>query len=242
MINADPCFPNPVFFNSNAYLPNKSTENEAVTAAQKENIIMTAGRIGSVQKNNIPLVRAFALLANDFPDWKLILAGSYEEADRKKLMNDAFRGLRYSPEIFKRIIFTGNLSKTELYKYYAKAKIFALTSRLEGFPNVCCEALANGCFMVIADRLDAAFEMTSAFGRNIGISYEAMKYSRISTDMIWFIDVNAEAVSLANTLAAVIPNLTEDFFEAHIKKCKEYIAHDFDYKRNSLKLMHLLCD
>jgi glycosyltransferase involved in cell wall biosynthesis len=241
-MNADPRFPKPVFFNSNAYLPDKNTDSEAVTAAQKENIIMTAGRISSEQKNNMPLIRAFALLADDFPDWKLILAGSYEEAGRKKLMNEAFRGLRYSPEIFSRIIFTGNLNKTELYKYYAKSKIFVMTSPKEGgTPNVFSEALANGCFMIMPDRLDAAFEMTDAFGRNIGVPYEAMKYTEVYKELLMNIDKNAEALSLANTLAAVIPHLTEDFFEAHIQKCKEYIAHDFDYKKNSLKLMHLLC-
>jgi glycosyltransferase involved in cell wall biosynthesis len=241
IMNADPRFPKPVFFNSNAYLPDKNTDE--VTADQKENIIMTAGRIGSFQKNNTPLIRSFALLANDFPDWKLILAGSYEETDRKKLMNEAFRGLKYSPEIFKRIIFTGNLNKTELYKYYAKAKIFVTTSLKEGgTPNVFSEALANSCFMIIPDRLDAAFEMTNAFGRNIGVSYEARKYTKIYTDMSVIVDENAEAISLANTLAAVIPQLTEEFFEAHIKKCREYAENDFDYKKNSLKLMHLLCD
>jgi glycosyltransferase involved in cell wall biosynthesis len=242
IMNADPRFPKPVFFNSNAYLPDKNADKEAITAAQKENIIITAGRIGTAQKNNMPLIRALAYFANDFPDWKLVLAGSYEETDRKNLMNDAFRGLRYSPEIFKRIIFTGNLNKTELYRNYAKAKIFALTSAMEGgTPNVFSEALANGCFMIMPDRLDAAFEMTNAFGRYIGVPYEAMKYTKINDDFSAIIDPNAEAISIANTIAAVIPNLTADFFETHIKKCKEYIAHDFDYKRNSLKLMHLLC-
>jgi hypothetical protein len=61
-------------------------------------------------------------------------------------------------------------------------------------------------------------------------------------DMRAKVDKNAEAISLANTLAAVIPHLTENFFEAHIKKCREYVERDFDYKRNSLKLMHLLID
>jgi glycosyltransferase involved in cell wall biosynthesis len=243
VMNVDPRFPSPVFFNSNAYLTDKNADTESVTADKKENIIMTAGRIGSSEKNIMPLIRAFAHLADDFPDWKLVLAGGYEESELKNIMNNAFRGLRFSPDIFSRIILTGKLSKTELYKYYAKAKLFTLTSPKEGgTPNVFSEALANGCFMVIPDRLDAAPEMTYAFGYNIGIAYEAKKSTKIYRNFTMSLDYNSEAVSLATTIAAVIPHLTKEFFEAHIEKCKEYIARDFDYRKNSIKLMHLLCD
>jgi glycosyltransferase involved in cell wall biosynthesis len=242
MLNFDPRFPAPVYFNSNAYLPDKNTESVQITANAKENIIMTAGRLGTDQKNNMPLIRAFAILADDFPDWKLYLAGNIDEKIKKKLMNDAFRGLRFSPDIFSRIIFTGGLGKTELYKLYAKAKIFVLTSLNEGFPNVFTESIANGCFAVMPDRLDAIPEMTTADGRNIGVSYEAIKHTKLYTNMGATVDFGGEAVSLANTLAAVMPQLNTEFFEEHIPKCAEYIAKDFDYKKNSLKLLHLLCD
>jgi glycosyltransferase involved in cell wall biosynthesis len=243
IMNADPRFPKPVYFNSNAYLSDKTIDSEIITADKKENIIVTAGRIGTRQKNNIPLIRAFLHIADDFPDWKLVLAGPCAEADKKALMNQALRGMPYRPDISTRIIFTGGLSKTDLYKNYAKTKIFALTSIFEGgTPNVFSEALAYGCYMVVADRLDGAPEMTTAFGLNIGTAYEAMKYTKSNPDFSVTIDVKGEAISLANTLVAVIPNLTESFFETHIKKCSEYLNRDFDYKKNSLKLFHLLYD
>jgi glycosyltransferase involved in cell wall biosynthesis len=243
IMNADPLFPAPVYFNSNAYMPEISDEKSKVTASGKENIIMTAGRIGSVQKNNGVLIRAFAQLSNDFPDFKLVLAGPYEEAAKTKLMNDALNGLNISKELLSRIIFTGGLTKKELYKYYAKAKVFCLTSTLEGgTPNVFSEALANGCYMVIADRIDAAPEMTTAAGRNIGVPYDATNFSKLNDNFTLDIDEKAEALSLANTLSGVLPNLTESFFETHIKKCREYLEHDFDYKKNSIKLYRLLFD
>jgi glycosyltransferase involved in cell wall biosynthesis len=241
MLNSDPRFPAPVYFNSNAYLPDKNSSK--VTADQKENIIMTAGRIGAEEKNNAILVRAFGILANGFPDWKLYLAGNFDEKVKKNLMNRALRNLHFLPDIFSRIIFTGGLGKTELYKLYAKAKIFALTSVSEGgTPNVFSESIEKGCFFIAADRLDGYPEMTTADGRNIGVSYEAMAYTDIDSDMSAIIDFNGEAISLANTLSAVLPKLTPEFFEKHIPKCAEYIAKDFDYKKNSLKLLHLLCD
>jgi glycosyltransferase involved in cell wall biosynthesis len=242
IMNADPRFPKPVFFSSNAYLPDKNADYKTLAARDKENIILTAGRIGSSHKNNHVLIRAFLYLSNDFPDWKLILAGPYDEAGKKRIMNDALRGLRFSPDIFSRIIFTGGLSKPELYKYYAKAKIMAITSPSEGgTPNVFSEALAYGCFMVIPDRLDGAPEMSTAFGRHIGMMYKAMEYTKIYDDFSIEIDEKGEAISLANTLAAAIPHLDESFYETHIEKCRAYLEHDFDYKKNSIKLLHLLC-
>jgi hypothetical protein len=49
--------------------------------------------------------------------------------------------------VLERVAFTGAITdKAELYSEYAKAKIFALTSTLEGVtPNVYAEALFHGC-------------------------------------------------------------------------------------------------
>jgi glycosyltransferase involved in cell wall biosynthesis len=243
LLNTDPRFPAPVYFNSNAYLPDKEASKTEVTPELKENIILTAGSIGTDPKNNMPLIRAFLHIAADFPDWKLYLAGRYDEKGKKKLMNDAFRRLQFDPAVLNRIVFTGMLNKVDLYKLYAKAKIFAITSIAEGgTPNVFSESLANGCFIVCADRLDGREEMSSAFGYNIGIAYAAEQYTRYNENFTFWADFNGEALSLAHTLASVIPHLDTSFFEKHIPKCLAYSAKDFDYKKNSLKLLRLLCD
>jgi hypothetical protein len=56
------------------------------------------------------------------------------------------------------------------------------------------------------------------------------------------LDLVGEAISLAKTLTAEIPKLNTAFFEEHIRECSEYAEKDFDFKVNSLKLLHLLCD
>jgi glycosyltransferase involved in cell wall biosynthesis len=243
IINTDPRFPKPVFFNSNAYLPDKSQTGETSTAEDKENIIMTAGRLGTFQKSNMPLIRAFVMLAPYFPDWKLYLCGSYEESDKRRLFNEAFKKLPYAADTISRIIFTGSLSKSELFGFYKKAKLFVLTSVWEGgTPNVFSEALAHGCYMVMPDRLDGAPEMTTADGFDIGTAYAANEYSKLTDDGTPYIDSFGEAVSLAKTLTEIMPLMTGSFFQNHIEKCKAYQARDFDYKKNSLKLFHLLFD
>jgi glycosyltransferase involved in cell wall biosynthesis len=67
------------------------------------------------------------------------------------------------PELREKVLFKGAITdKTELYAEYAKAKIFALTSRTEGGPpNVVGEALAHGCYMVTS-AVDAAEDITDS--------------------------------------------------------------------------------
>ncbi len=109
---------------------------------QKENIILTVGRLGTPQKATHILMEAFARIAGDIPDWSLHLAGS-----RTPEFEDYLNGFwERFPALKERILFLGNLAdKHALYQEYAKAKIFALPSAWEGgTPNVIAEALYAG--------------------------------------------------------------------------------------------------
>jgi glycosyltransferase involved in cell wall biosynthesis len=84
---------------------------------------------------------AFAKVSDVLPNWTLRLVGTIE-ADFQTFINEYFR--RW-PSLKKRVIFTGQITdKQKLYEEYRAAKIFALTSTFEGFPNVYAEALAHG--------------------------------------------------------------------------------------------------
>nr|AIA94413.1 CAZy families GT4 protein [uncultured Clostridium sp.] len=65
------------------------------------------------------------------------------------------------PFLRKRIIFTGQIeNKADLIREYQLAKIFTLTSRVEGgTPNVIAESLFSGCYQVLTN-FDAASEAT----------------------------------------------------------------------------------
>lgn len=109
--------------------------------SKKENIILTAGRLGTMQKATHVLLEAFALAAKDLPGWELHLAGGVEKA---------FEGVLESfwkrfPELKERIRLLGHISDRDtLYKEYQKAKVFALPSTFEGGANVIAEALYAG--------------------------------------------------------------------------------------------------
>jgi len=97
----------------------------------------------SFQKATNILLEAFALIADQLPDWKLKLVGSIEESFHAYIHDF----LTKYPHLKERIIFTGSISdKDLLFEEYYKAKVFTLTSVFEGgTPNVVSEALFAGC-------------------------------------------------------------------------------------------------
>ena len=129
----------------------------ATDFSQKENIILTVGRLGTAQKATEVLVAAFSEITDLLPDWRLELIGSVEPrfaAEYEEVMAE-------HPDIKSRIIFTGAINdKSELMRHYKRAKIFALTSTFEGAPNVLSEALIAGCY-TITSAIDAAEDITA---------------------------------------------------------------------------------
>ena len=119
--------------------------------AAKENIILTVGRIGTVEKNNETLCEAFAraVARGALADWRLELVGPVEEKFLTYLRQFF---VRY-PRMRRRVLLSGAIfEKTELYRHYRRARVFAMTSLKEGgTPNVVAEALVHGCAMVTSD-------------------------------------------------------------------------------------------
>ena len=129
--------------------------------SKKENTILTVGRLGTEQKATDIMLSAFAMAADKIPDWSLKLVGSMEPSFKGFI--DSF--FNKHPELKDRVIFTGKITeKADLFKEYAKAKIFTLTSILEGgTPNVVAEALHSGCAMAVTE-FDA-FDDATAKGK-----------------------------------------------------------------------------
>lgn len=163
------------------YLPNGSVDTNSRIRTEyedKENTILTVGRIGNQQKANEILMEAFRLAAPSIPGWKLKLIGSIEDNFQPYIQSFLLR----NPELKDRMIFAGKIvDKVQLEEEYRKAKIFALTSRLEGAPNVLAEAARNGCY-ILCSNIDAVEEATDC-GR-CGRSFEIDDYRALSKIMI----------------------------------------------------------
>lgn len=174
------------------YLPNgffNVTGQEInVSPVDKENIILTVGRIGDFAKANHILLEAFAHVEAELQNWQVHLIGGVEESFKPYIV-DYFR--KY-PQLLNRVIFKGRIdSKEQLYAEYKKAKIFVLTSLTEGgFPNVIGEALYHGCY-VITSGIDAAEEITNygALGqtfplRDVGALAEILRQACSNEELI----------------------------------------------------------
>lgn len=97
-------------------------------------VLLAVGRL-SHEKNFDLLIDVFSRLGSRHPDWDLVILG--EGPDRpmlEKQVLDAGSGARvFMPGI------AGNVGQ-----WYARADLFVMTSRFEGFPNALAEALAYG--------------------------------------------------------------------------------------------------
>lgn len=106
---------------------------------EKENLIITVGRIGATEKNNELLLQAIENI--DLKDWKVIFIGPIEENFQEKI-NNFYNKHSHLKE---KVIFTGAIyDRVKLYEWYSKSKIFCLTSFAESFGFVFIEAMAYG--------------------------------------------------------------------------------------------------
>lgn len=144
-----------------AYVPNGyysfDQNRSKVPYGQKENIILTVGRLGTQQKATHVMLEAFALAADSIPEWSLRLVGSVE-TQFQSYVDDFFKR---HPDLRKRVIFVGPIQERELLlAEYRKAKIFTMSSEIEGgTPNVIAEALNAGCVPAVT-RFDASTDAT----------------------------------------------------------------------------------
>ena len=140
-------------------IPNGFYDNEVkpnLKVIKKENYILTVGLIGDKNKSNEILLEAFALLPEEYGDWKLQLAGKVIPEFSSYLENYFAR----FPQLKGRIEFLGFISdKSVLDTLYEKAKIFVLTSKAESFGIVFLEAIKFGCTLV-SSAITPAYDVT----------------------------------------------------------------------------------
>ena len=147
-----------------AYFPCSWDEDGIpIGAKEKENIIITCGRLGTYQKNTEMLLKA--LINVDLKDWKVYLIGPMTDDFSLANENKTFKEyvgsyFKKYPHLKDKVIFTGPIFDTQvLFEYFRKAKIFVLTSRYEGFGNVLAHARWNSNYIISTD-VGGACDMT----------------------------------------------------------------------------------
>ena len=164
---------------------------------QKENILLTVGRLGKHVKNNELLVEAIRKVdRNLFNDWKFLFVGSAEahfvEYVKRICASDAWMA--------EHLVLFGKINdRMRLYELYAKAKIICMTSRSESFCIALMEAMFFGAYPVVTN-----------FGSIVNDLMDDGKYGMISPQE----DVTALTAALEK-IAGVdnFPRLSQDVEE-----------------------------
>ena len=119
-------------------IPNPITAPSSEVSSLSDKVILTVGRLDN-QKNFPELIDIWALIAKDYPDWKLRIVGEgYTDVRILKKVKE--HGLE---EQFELCPFT-----KEIQKHYLSASIYAMTSAFEGLPLVLVEAESMGLPLV----------------------------------------------------------------------------------------------
>jgi len=127
----------------------------AVSFDQKDNYMITVGRLGTPPKATDTLLEGFRLFAKSDSSWKLEVVGPVEPAFQEYISRYFIK----NPELKERVHFTGGITdRVVLSEKYNRAKIFVLSSRWEGFPLVYTEAMRAGCF-IISSNIPAASDV-----------------------------------------------------------------------------------
>lgn len=103
--------------------------------------LLAVGRLHSVKGFDL-LTEAFAMVANYFPDWDLVILGEGDERQTlQKQIDEA--GLAERITLLGRV---GNMAD-----WYQSADMYVLSSRAEGLSNTLLEAMASGLPVVATD-------------------------------------------------------------------------------------------
>lgn len=122
------CIPNAID------IPNRAAD---IVNHKKIYKIINVGRVNKNQKRQDLLIKAFANLADKYPEWELEFWGEYNNKYGKSLQNWIMQ-----EKLDKQIFFRGETSK--INDEYINADIFVFPSKYEGFPNALGEAMAAG--------------------------------------------------------------------------------------------------
>ena len=109
----------------------------------REKTVLAVGRLHEVKRFEL-LIRLFAALHRQFPDWKLRIVGEGEERGRLEAAIKELHAEYY-------VNLTGRKDADGVEDEMLRASLYAMTSRSEGFPFVLLEAQSCGLPVVAFD-------------------------------------------------------------------------------------------
>ncbi len=119
-----------------------SFKTNIITQDTKENNVIVVGSIDRwYNKGFDQMLRIWKDVSKIYSDWNLVIVGSGSEQNTRYLEN-----LVKEYNISETVVFTGYVNNVD--EYLSRSSIFALPSRVEGFPMVLNEAISQSCACV----------------------------------------------------------------------------------------------
>lgn len=174
--------------------PEYPIENVCYT---KEKEILFCGRLENWSKRIDRLLRIWASIQHDLPDWRLTIVG---DGPARKMLHQMAEELGLD-----RITFEGHRSDVE--RYYRRASVVCLTSETEGWPLVLTEAQAHGCIGI-------------AFGATSGI-----KEILVPSGECGFIVPPFDEKAYAETLRHIASLSEEDTYRIRTKSVEKRLQY-----------------
>lgn len=116
-------------------LYNAAPEVKLVKNTDKEKFILVAGILDKNKAYDV-IIKAFALISDKFPDWRLVFAGNGDI--------DVAKGIALTKGVSERVDFPGWINGDSKVELFEKASVYCLASYVEGFPMSVLEAWSYG--------------------------------------------------------------------------------------------------
>lgn len=159
----------------------------------KENIFLYVGRLSYVDKRVDRLLDAWKIVCEELSDWKLLIVGDGDEANRLKAMSANLP----------HVCFEGFRNNTE--PYYQSSSALCLTSSCESWGLCLTEAQSYG---VVPIAMNASSGVSSVIGETGGFLVEKGNVKDLADKMLYF--------------AHLSENEKQRLRECCVEKSKEY--------------------
>jgi glycosyltransferase involved in cell wall biosynthesis len=160
----------------------------------KEDVILSVGRVGTEQKNTEMLLSALSRI--DLKGWRVRIIGPLEPLFNERIEEFFSR----FPHLRDSIQFTGEISDRQtLLEWYDRARVFAVSSRWEGFSIAMVEASYSADYLVSTD-VSAVRDITAhgQWGRIVKIE----DTEEMASALQWCIDHPEETARIGRSARA----------------------------------------
>lgn len=145
----------------NVSVRRESAQEKTLLWEYGDRVIVCVGRFDPVKQQE-RLIRAFSYVYGKLPDARLVLVG---DGKQKSYLKSVCKKLGLENVV----VFAG--ASRDVGYFFQHARAFAMSSRVEGFPNVMVEAMAYGVPVVSTDSPGGCGEIVGKKRSSTGIQY-----------------------------------------------------------------------